>query len=316
MKKIPLTGNNLYLFFQRMDIRIKIMRVNFKGHILSNKRICLRANRVYKEKDPNLDNPTTFSDKLIYLKMYYRNPLMTVCSDKYFVSDYVKLCGYENILRKFYGVYDNANQIDFDKLPEKFFIRCNHMSGCNYLVEKDKINYKHTKKLFNLLLKFNYSYVAGEWSYKNIQPKILIEEVLENPDKSELIDYKFYCFDGIPRYFMISKGELNHNVKNHKFNMKGESIDYLFKKESSLKDDEIQMPSNLNEMIEIVDKLCKPFPHVRVDLYNINGKIIFGELTFYSNSGSVSVYSEQYDKEIGSWIDLKKYNNELLKKID
>ena len=311
MKKIALSGNNVFLYFERQYIKYQIIRVKIKRLLLDDERICLRANKKYKDREPDIKNPKTFTDKLLYLKLHYRNPLLTLCSDKYYAGEYVKACGYESILRTIYGIYNDANQIDFEKLPERFFMRCNHMSGCNYLIKKDEINIEHTKKYFNSLLKFNYSDVACEWSYKNIKPKIIIEEVLENSDKSPLVDYKFYCFSGVPKYFMISVGEFSHEVRNHKFDMQKKSIDSLFKKESSLPSDEVKMPDNIDEMIKIAERLCKPFPHVRVDLYNIDGKIVFGELTFYSNSGSVNVYSESFDAEIGSWIDLNRYKNDM-----
>lgn len=170
-----------------------------------------------------------------------------------------------------------------------------------------EIDLEHIKKLFLILLKSNFYEVAREWPYKNIIPKIICEEALETKDKKPLIDYKFYCFSGEPKYFMVSIGEYEHKVRNHKFDMNLQSIDHHFKKNASLKKEEIIFPENIQEMIEIVKKLCKPFPHVRVDLYNIDGRIVFGELTFYSNAGFVKIDSENYSKKIGNWIKLENY---------
>lgn len=263
-------------------------------------------------KKPDLNNPKTYSEKLLFLKEHYRNPLQTLCADKYYASEYVKACGYDSILRKIYKVYHNPNEIKFDDLPDKFFIRCNNRSGLNFCVDKNNVEEKTIHKLFSVALKYNYYYSNLEWPYKNIEPCVICEEVLENKDKSALVDYKFYCFDGKPEYFMVSYGEYEHEVRNLKYDMSGNNIDYMFKKEPNIKESEIKLPDNLDEMIEIVNVLCKPFPHVRVDLYNIDGKIYFGELTFYSNAGIIGVYSKEYDLKLGSLIDLDKYRNDYI----
>lgn len=265
-----------------------------------------------KGKEPDLSSPKTFSEKLLYLKMYYRNPLMTLCSDKYYVREYVKACGYESILKKVYYVGKDARSIPYDELPDKFFIRCNHMSGFNYILSKRDI--KDPKALgafFNVILKNNWYYHGREWNYKNISSRIMCEEYLENSDGSDLVDYKFYCFDGKPVYYMVSCGELNHQVRNHKFDMNDKSIDYHFKAKPTLEEDEVTLPENIEEMKTIAKALCKPFPHVRVDLYNIDGRIVFGELTFFSNGGVVNMTDEAFERHLGSLIDLDKYRFDM-----
>lgn len=264
---------------------------------------------VYNETDV-----TTFSEKLIYLKEHYRNAILTLCSDKYYVKEYLKLCGCEEISKRVYGVYKRVEDINFNELPDEFFIHCNHMSGCNFKFSKhmDEKKKKYILDLLKINLKHNWYHNYREWNYKNIEPLIVCEECLKNIDGTAPIDYKFYCFSGEPKYWMVSKGEYDHNVRNHKLDMQCQSIDHYFKKKATLPLEEVQIPENFKEMVNYVKKLCKPFPHVRVDLYNVDGRIVFGELTFFSDSGAVNMISREYEEEIGSWISLKKYERDFI----
>lgn len=261
----------------------------------------------------DLNNVQTFSEKLSFLKLYNRNPLMKICADKYYVQEYVKACGFGNTLKEVYGVYDSVKDIDINVLPDSFFLKTNHGSGLNLFVEsKGQIDFKRVLKLIDINLKMDYSYArTRELCYRGISTKVIIEQPLLNRDGSLPIDYKFYCFSGQPRYYMVSYGEYNHQKRNHKFDMNGNSIDYLFKKESTVLAEDIVLPYNFSDMVDMVKKLCEPFPHVRVDLYNIEGKIYFGELTFFSDGGVVNMYSAEYEKTVGSWIDLNKYVNDI-----
>ncbi len=265
----------------------------------------------FKKKGYKLDlaNPQTFSEKTMYLKEHYRNSLMTLCSDKYCVKEYLKLTGCEEICKKVYAVYKNVEDIEFDKLPEVFFIRCNHMSGCNFLYSQsmDAKTKKQILQLLKISLRHNWYHNQREWNYKNIEPLIICEEYLQNHDGTAPVDYKFYCFSGVPKYWMVSLGEYDHNVRNHKFDINCNSIDHFFKKKSTLAIDDAVIPDNYQEMLKYVEKLCKPFPHVRVDLYDVDGRIVFGELTFFSDGGAVNVVSHDFEIEIGNWIDLDSY---------
>ena len=272
------------------------------------------TNRFTKMKGvaPNLDNPETFSEKLLYLNLHYRNPLETLCADKYYVAEYVRACGLDHILKKNYGVYQLATQIDFDALPDEFFIKCNHLSGNNMIVRKsEKPDYEYIRRFYAEMLKMNFYYFHREYCYKAIRPLIICEECLKDSKGNLPVDYKFYCFDGEPKYFMVSYGEYEHKVRNHKFDMELNSVDYHFKKESTLPQEEVVLPENFEELVSVVKKLCKPFPHVRVDMYDVDGRIVFGELTFSSNGGVVNVYDKEYDKVIGSWIPLEKYRIDM-----
>lgn len=272
----------------------------------------LRYKKVFGKK-PDLVNPKTFSEKLLYLKMHYRNLLENVCADKFEVQNYVKQCGYEGILKKNYLVCNTVDELNFDSLPDRFFIQCSHTQGSNYIVDKSNIEkFEQIKKEYRHVLHRKHHMVLRENCYKYLTPRIICSEYLEEEGRHGLTDYKFYCFGGVPKYFMVSYGEFEHNVKNHKFDMDWNSIDYLFKTKEAVSSNEIEKPANFDEMVEIVTKLAAPFPHVRVDLYNISGRIVFGEMTFYSAGGFVKVHSKEMDLTIGSWIDLEKYREYLV----
>lgn len=288
--------------------------VDIKFRIVSDYKFNRNFFRKKKGYDISSNRLETFSEKLIYIKEHYRNSLITLCSDKYYVKEYLKMCGCEEISKQYYGHYKEIKEIDFSQLPDEFFIHCNHMSGCNFKFSK----YMDSKKkiyILNLLkinLKHNWYYNQREWNYKNIEPLIICEECLTNPDGTAPLDYKFYCFSGEPKYWMISEGEYNHNVRNHKFDMNCNSIDHYFKHKPTLPLENIKIPKNFDKMVEYVKILCKPFPHVRVDLYNIDGRIVFGELTFFSDGGVVNMVNNDFEKEIGSWIKLEKYSEDLI----
>ena len=280
---------------------------------VSDERYLIREYEKIHGEKPNLEHPETFTENLLYLMLHYRNPLETLCADKLFAREYVNACGLNHIVRPVLAVYNRAEDIDFDALPEEFFIKCNHLSGNNMIVKKsDNPDYNYIRRFYKEMLKANYYYDDREYCYKDIRPVVLCEKCLRDKNGKLPDDFKFYCFSGELKYFMISKGEFEHNVRNHKFDANKKSIDYYFKKKSTLPLEEAILPDNIDEMIEIVKILCKPFPHVRVDLYNLDGKIYFGELTFHSNSGFVSVYDKDFDKEIGSWIHLEDYMDAMI----
>lgn len=301
-----------YGYVRTAALRFKRLCMRARYVVLGPERICRRQCQKALGRPLDLKGLPCFTDKLNYLKLHYRNPLVTLCSDKYYVNEYVSACGCGHILKKIFYVGNNMEELDFDSLPDRFFMKCNHLSGNNFVIDKNKnFNPRLLKKYFGELLKENYYYHNCEWGYRNVSPRVICEEILTDKEGRLPVDYKFYCFGGEPKYFMVSYGEYEHRVRNHKFNMEGQSIDGFFKKTASLPEREVKLPGNLGEMTEIVRILCRPFPHVRVDLYNVDGKIYFGELTFYTGAGYVDIYSEEYDRAIGSWIDLNRYQRDM-----
>ena len=188
----------------------------------------------------------------------------------------------------------------------------NHMSKFNYILDKQDLKqFKHIKKVFKVLKHYNHYWILREKAYKNVTPRIICCKYLEEPGKKHLTDYKFYCFDGEVKYFMISYGEFEHNTRNAKFDLNWNNLDKDFKGKTVLTNEEIKKPKNFERMVEIATRLSHNFPHVRVDLYNIEGKIYFGEMTFFSSGGFVNILSDKLNQTVGSWVDLDKYGKEL-----
>ena len=259
----------------------------------------------------DLKNPKRFTEKLQWYKLYYRDPLMKKCADKYEVRDYVKSKGLENILNELYGVYDKPEEIDFDKLPNKFVLKTTDGSGGNNIIvceDKQKMNIKKTIKQIKEWQKNNIKKPAGrEWCYEGLKSRIICEKVLPRDNRNDLPDYKFFCFNGKVEFLYVmidytdnhSNGKMgfyDRNFKKLPFNRNDfKKIDFNIKK-----------PINFEKMINYAEILSKDFPHVRVDFYNINGNIVFGELTFYNTSGYVSFTPDEYDYKIGEKMHLYK----------
>lgn len=250
-------------------------------------------------------NPKELNEKLQFLKIYNRNPDYTKLVDKVEVKKIVKEKYGENYIIPTLGVWERAEDIEWDMLPKKFVLKCSHDSHSVVIVEnKDKIDRNKIEKFLNGCLKRNLYWLMREWPYKNVEPKILAEQYISNADGTPIIDYKFYCYGGAPQYFMYSEGEASHRVRNHKFGMDLKSIDYLFKKEPSILEKDIRLPENINEMIKMVSEMCSGMQHVRIDLFNVDGKIYFGEYTFFSGGGFINIESKEYSMYLSSLIDI------------
>lgn len=261
----------------------------------------------------NLDNPKTFDEKLWWLKFNYHNPLMTKCADKYLVREYVKECGLEHILNELYAAYDSVDEIkNIENLPDKFYLKCNHVSGGNVAcIDKNKFDLRAAKKKLNWYMHINQYYITREWQYKNIKPKIICEKFLENSNKKPLVDYKFYCFSGIPKILLlcndVTQIDGSHQDESSAYenyytvNLVPLNVTDNSKKLSC---DKIYFPKNYSKMLDYARILSKPFPFVRVDFYEINGNIIFGELTFTCAGGCHNYKPAEFAEELGSYIDL------------
>lgn len=259
-----------------------------------------------EKKKMHWRNPVLLNEKLQYLKIYNRNPLYTAMVDKIAVKDIIKDKIGENIIIPTIATYDSANDINFEELPQEFVIKCSHDSHSAMICNKSNMDIKTIKKFLKKRLKENLYWLGREWPYKNVKPRILVEKLIRNNDGSPLVDYKFYCYGGKPRYFMYSVGEATHHPINHKFDMNCNSIDHLFKKTPAIPLDSIKLPSNIQDMISIVEKLCVGEQHIRIDLYNVDGKIYFGEITFFSGAGFIHMDSQAFSDELASFIDLSK----------
>lgn len=259
------------------------------------------------EDNLDLNNPKTFSEKLQWLKLYSRNSLYTKMVDKYEVREYVKDKIGDEYLIPLYGVYDSFNEIDFEKLPKKFIMKCNHDSGglivCN---DKSKLDKEKAMKKINKSLKSNFFYTNREWPYKNVKPRIVIEKHMGD----DLIDYRFYCFNGKVKliYQYISESnEIGSKPEPKYCNIYDENWNILpFKQAFEPSPNKYNSPKELKEMIKLSEKLSCDSPFLRVDFYVIDKKIYFGELTFFPGAGFSKFYPNEKDLEIGNMLELHK----------
>lgn len=270
----------------------------------------------YKEKTGkvlNLDNPQTFDEKLWWLKLNYREPLQTVCSDKYKIREYVKGCGCEELLNELYGVYDRAEDVEFEKIPSPCFLKTNHGSGNNIIYDRDQpFNKKAFVKKFNKSLDSNYYYQSREWNYKNIEPKIIAEKVLRDKDGKLPNDYKFFCFYGKPKVMLFDTdvcldtgshnlGGLRNIYDENKQLLKGVKIT------RNNHDKQLDISDDIFiKMKSYASILSEPFPHVRVDFYCVDGKIYIGEMTFYHMGACNKIEPCEFDLQLGEWVDISR----------
>jgi len=265
--------------------------------------IFLQIKYRYKfNKKLDLKKPQTFNEKLQWLKLYDRNPEYTKMVDKYEAKKYVaNIIGEEYIIPTL-GVYDKFEDINFATLPNQFVIKCTHDSGGLIICkDKTKLNIKETRKKINKGLKRNYFYTGREWPYKNVKPRIIAEQYMVDESGTELKDYKFFCFNGEPKLLFVAK-DRPYATKFNYYDMDFKKLP--FKQHYKNFNDYIEKPKGFEKMIELSRKLSKDIPHVRVDFYDINGKVYFGELTFYHLSGFEKFEPNEWDKKLGDMLEL------------
>lgn len=252
-------------------------------------------------------NPKTFSEKLQWLKLYNRKPEYTIMVDKYAVKEYVaKIIGEEYIIPTL-GVWDTPEEINWDELPNQFVLKTTHDSG-TVIVCKDKneIDFKIVKKRLKKSLKKNYFYHGREWPYKNVKRRIIAEQYMEDRDSEDLIDYKFYCFNGEPIYCQVIRDRRSKETIdfydadwNH---MPFVGLNPIVKNGIT----QVVKPYNLEDMLSICRKVASQLPFVRVDLYSIQRKVYMGEITFYPASGMGVFTPQEWNYKLGELISLPK----------
>lgn len=253
----------------------------------------------------NLEKPETFSEKLQWLKLYNRKPVHTVMVDKIAAKDYVaKIVGKEHIIPTI-ATYDSVEEIDWDALPNQFVIKCTHDSG-GVVVCKDKsrLDIEAAKKTLREGLRTDYYYLFREWPYRNVPRRLICEEYLVDESGYELKDYKWFCFDGEPKALFVAadRGKADEEVK---FDFFDTDFNHLpFRNGHPLAGKPIAKPAGFEKMKELAAMLSKGEPHIRVDLYDVNGKVYFGELTFFHFSGLMPFEPEEWDYRFGSWLTL------------
>ena len=253
-------------------------------------------------KKLNLENPITYNEKLQWLKIHDRRPLYTKLADKYEVREYIREKIGEEYLIPLLGVYDSFEEIDFDKLPNQFVLKTTHDSG-GVVICRDKANFdkESAKEKLNKSQLRNYYYGSREYQYKNIKPRIICEKYMVDESNTELKDYKFFCFNGEVKALFIA----TERAIKPKFDFFDTDFNHMpFKQGYDNSSKKINKPKAFDEMILLSRKLSEGFPHIRIDLYDINGRIYFGEYTLHHFSGTTKFEPESYDELFGSWIDL------------
>lgn len=254
----------------------------------------------------DLNNPKTFNEKLQWLKLYDRKPEYTIMVDKYRVREYIADKIGEEYLIPLIGVWDNPDDIDFDSLPNKFVLKCNHDSGgLSICRDKKTFDVNIAKKKLKKSLKTNYYYSGREWPYKNVPRKIIAEKYITDETGTNLRDYKFYCFDGKAKVVGIYQDRnTDKETTGDFFDMDFNWLDFTFNMPNAKV--KPSKPNHFEKMIEIAEILSEGIPHVRVDLYLSNDKIYFGELTFFDGSGFDKIEPIEWDIKLGEWINLPK----------
>jgi len=251
-----------------------------------------------------LETPVTFNEKLQWLKLYDRDPMYTSLVDKYEVKKYIEERLGKGYVINTLGVYNTFDEIDFSKLPNQFVLKCTHDSGGIIICkDKTKLDKKLVKKQINKALRRDFYHLSREWPYKNVVPRIIAEEYIEDDGTKELRDYKFFVFSGkVKAMFVASNrqgdGEtyfdfFDNNYK-HLDVINGHPMNPILPK----------MPNNFKKMIKLAETLAGDMCHVRVDFYEANNRIYFGEMTFYHWSGLMPFGPEEWDRRFGDWIKL------------
>ena len=251
----------------------------------------------------DLNHPQTYNEKLQWLKLYDRNPIYTTMVDKFAVKSYVASIIGEQFIIPTLGVWDSFEDVDFDSLPNQFVFKCTHDSGGVIIVkDKKKMNLRAVKKKINRSINRNYYYYGREWPYKDVKPRIIAEQYLTDESGFELKDYKIHVFSGIPKLIQVDYGRFSKHKRNI-YNCEWEYLDLAIQYPSD-PDIHIRRPEKLDEMLQIAKRLSDGIPYLRVDLYSVVDRILFGELTFYHGSGYESIVPKSFDSEMGSWIRL------------
>lgn len=259
----------------------------------------------------NLKSPKSFNEKLQWLKLYNRRPEYTIMVDKVKAKDYVKsIIGEEYIIPSL-GVWKDPDEIDFDKLPNSFVLKCNHNSGLGMYICKDKAKMNRKEVINNLRKGINQNYYTAtrEWPYKNVPRRILAEQYLEpDSETNDLRDYKFFCFNGKVKMFKI---DFDRHVDHHAnyFDREGTILPFGEQAFAPRPDKKLSIPKTLSKMITLAESIAEGHIFVRVDFYDHNGRIYFGEMTFFPVSGFGKYVPAEWDSILGSWLELPLKSN-------
>ena len=270
----------------------------------------IRMAEVSLGRVPDLKDPKSLTEKIMWLKLYYRNDLWRRCADKLEVKNFLSEIGLSKYVPKVYGVYKSSCDIDLSKLPHRFVLKTNHDCGSVFICQQGKTDFETVFEKLDESLKSKYSQRGGnnEWVYDSIKPMLFAEEVLEPSSGTDLRDYKFYCFNGTPKFLNVVS-DRNVDVRFNLKDMDYKDIDCLYAK---LKNKKLSKnpPIGFDEMKRVASAVAKHFGFVRVDFYSTKTGPKIGELTFFPSSGQGAFYPRKYDYEFGSYLDLSFAKND------
>lgn len=297
LKKIA-KASGLYVTYEHMRRLAVIKKIEKLKKLSLEKQIAL-LNDAYQKRIGHpirWGNLQTYTEKMQWEKLYHTDPLKATLADKYLVRDWVKERIGEEYLIPLVGVWDKFDHIRFSDLPQQFVLKTNHGSGTNIIVkDKAKCNWAEVRKKVNDWMRMDFAYTTYfEMHYSQIQRKIIAEQYLETA-LGELQDYKFLCFDGVPKFCWVDLGRYAEHTRTV-FDMNWQKQPWTQVYQTA---DNIPRPENFDQMVALATKLCQGFAHVRVDLYNVDGKIYFGEMTFTNGSGMDPIIPEEYDRILG-----------------
>ena len=255
----------------------------------------------------NIYAPQRYTEKIQWYKLYYRDPLMRICADKYLVRKYIEDKGLEHILNDLYEVFTTPNDINFDKLPEKFVLKVSNGSSTNLLcTDKSQLDLQKVKRQFREYLIQSNSNAGCEWVYNDGNPVIIAEKLMEDAlqPNGTLRDYKILCFNGEPEFIICVDGRYTDNYCHVVYDTNWNKQDVVIGESSAAAD--YECPGNFEEMLQIARTLSADFPAVRVDLYSIQGKIYFGELTYFPWSGYMKFKPDEFDFVLGEKFTLRR----------
>lgn len=287
-----------------MMIYYKVKEIYYK-YLISDEKFIRIQFKNKMGRNVELGNPVKFNDKIQWLKLYWYDSIATKCADKYEVREFVSERIGSKYLNELYGVYESVDEIDISKLPQKFVLKGTHGSGFNVICnDKSKMNWKYEFQKMRRWLRTNYYWQSREWVYKNIKPRIICEKFLKQDDGDELRDYRFFCFNGEPKFIAVDfsitdKTRTRRNLYDLDWKLMCEEISYPKELEIVLK-----KPEQLGEMIELSRIISSNFPHARIDFYYVNKKIIFGEITFFHQSGVGRIKPSEFENVMGEWLIL------------
>lgn len=294
--------SKLYNFFTDKRLRFSYLTAMGLTRWMSDEQFLKKEYFLQMGKPLNLNDPKTFNEKLQWLKIHNRKPEYTTMVDKYAVKQYVADRIGEQYIIPTLGVWEHFDDIDFDNLPKQFVLKCTHDSGGIVICrDKSKLDKKTAKKKLEYYLKRKYYYIHREWPYKNVKPRIIAEKYMTNGDGEDLNDYKLMCFNGkVKTTFVCSDRFSKDGLKVTFYDTDWRRMP--FERHYPVSKTEINKPQTYEEMVILAEKLSFGIPFVRVDFYEINGNIYFGELTFFPGSGYEEFTPEEWDKTLGNWI--------------